>query len=466
MYEGCLPDRRLARRADALQDAMTRHQSVRVAGLSQDWAEQMGFYRLLGNERVREDDLVEGLAAQCTAALATLPAEEPHLLLIEDTTQLNFQAHHRRLKPQSGLGVIGDAQSAGFFLHPTLVLDASTQHALGISDVALWSRAADAPDKHERNYKHQRLEEKESVRWVEGLTRSLSRLDAHAQAPLQRTGIADREADLYPLFSRLRGQMDLIVRACRDRRIEESEETLYAYLSAQPLVGEEAVEIRGDVRKRRSRRQARLQYRIAPVTFRRPWRWSEESPDPISLWAVEVREHPETLPAGEKPIHWRLVTTHRVESFEEAKQVVAWYRARWYIEQIFRLLKLEGLDVESSALESGHALRRLSLVALGAAVDVLRLLLAERGESEQPVGQVFGPTEQQCLQALAPEMEGRSEKQKNPHPPQTLAWAAWVIARLGGWKGYRSQRAAGPITYRRGLTRFALLCQGHQLSPP
>ena len=38
-------------------------------------------------------------------------------------------------------------------------------------------------------------------------------------------------------------------------------------------------------------------------------------------------------------------------------------------------------------------------------------------------------------------MEGKTEKQKNQLPRNQLSWAAWVIARLGGWKGYQSQKS-------------------------
>ncbi|MGA8447201.1 MAG: hypothetical protein WB766_18710, partial [Roseiarcus sp.] len=41
-------------------------------------------------------------------------------------------------------------------------------------------------------------------------------------------------------------------------------------------------------------------------------------------------------------------------------------------------------------------------------------------------------------------------KQKNPHPPGSLAFAAWVFARLGGWTGYYGK--PGPIVMLRGLT--------------
>lgn len=460
MYEGQIPDARLARRADALQRAVAQRQSACVMRVAQGRAEREAFYDLLRNPRVKEELLVEGLCAQAQTARAALPADV-HLLAIQDTTQFNCEARKGRRKDTCGLGVIGDNRSAGFFLHPTLLVTAQGGYALGFSDALLWSRPAERPRKGEEEHKRQPLEEKESRRWVESLERSRRALGPHVHL----TGVADREADCYPLFARadaLEG-VDLVVRVCRDRHIQGVAERLYAHLASQPLLGVEEVEIRGDVRKRRTGRRARLEYRAVPVTLPRPRNWPAEARQSRPLWAVEVREVAETVPPGEAPIHWRLLTTHPVESFAQAQRVVGWYRERWHIEQVFRLLKKDGLDVEDSELGSGEALRRLAVIALGAALDVLRLLRAERAESDQPVEQVFTPLQQQCLQAVASRVEGRTAALQNPHPPKTLAWAAWVIARLGGWSGYRSQRAAGPITYRHGLTRFLAMCEGFAL---
>jgi hypothetical protein len=470
-FEGYLPDRRLAQRAEALQDALGTRQGVSIAALSQNRAEQIGFYRLLGNGRVKEPDLIDAITAHGIETVYALPPQSGprHVLAPQDTTQMNLQAYAGRRKAESGLGVIGDDRTPGFFVHPTLLIDASEGHALGFGDVVLWSREAERPNKHERDYTQLPLEEKESRRWVESLQRTRQRLESAQEVsaeatPVRVTGIADSEGDLYPLFARIPDkQTHLLVRACRDRRIEESPQGLFAHLAQQPVQGCEEIEIRGDVRKPRTARRARLEYRFCPVHLRRPRNWPDEAAEVETLWAIEVREVAETVPEGEEPILWRLLTTHRVESFARARQVVAWYRQRWFIEQLFRLLKLEGLDLENSQLESGWALRRLCILALGAALDVLRLLLAERGQSAQPLGQVFREEEQACLQAVAAQVEGRTAKQQNPHPAGTLGWAAWIIARLGGWKGYRSQRPPGPITYRRGLQRFVLLCQGYHL---
>src|SRR4051812_21906995 len=49
--------------------------------------------------------------------------------------------------------------------------------------------------------------------------------------------------------------------------------------------------------------------------------------------------------------------------------------------------------------------------------------------------------------------------------PETLAWCAWIIARLGGWKGYRiSEGPPGPLTMRRGYEQFCSIHKGYTLA--
>ena len=53
------------------------------------------------------------------------------------------------------------------------------------------------------------------------------------------------------------------------------------------------------------------------------------------------------------PIQWRILTTHAIHNYEHAIDVISKYRLRWYIEQLFRLLKAKGFAVESSELKTG-----------------------------------------------------------------------------------------------------------------
>src|SRR5690606_4746690 len=57
-----------------------------------------------------------------------------------------------------------------------------------------------------------------------------------------------------------------------------------------------------------------------------------------------------------KKIRWVLLTTMEVNSFEQAFEIVNIYKSRWKIEELFRVMKKEGFDIESSELESGKSI--------------------------------------------------------------------------------------------------------------
>ncbi|MEM9078931.1 MAG: hypothetical protein AAGC43_17955, partial [Bacteroidota bacterium] len=49
---------------------------------------------------------------------------------------------------------------------------------------------------------------------------------------------------------------------------------------------------------------------------------------------------------------------------------------------------------------------------------------------------------------------------KNPYKSSDLKRYIWVIARLGGWKGYVKQRKPGITTFWIGLQKFSAIMQG------
>ena len=59
------------------------------------------------------------------------------------------------------------------------------------------------------------------------------------------------------------------------------------------------------------------------------------------------------------------------------------------------------------------------------------------------------------------QLEGKTQRQKNPHPKGSLAYAAWVCARLGGWTGYYGK--PGPIVMLEGWLEFQALRRGANL---
>ena len=95
-----------------------------------------------------------------------------------------------------------------------------------------------------------------------------------------------------------------------------------------------------------------------------------------------------------------------------------------------------------------------------ATLRILQMMLAYEDDHEQPIDEVFDKEEQQCLQIMNEKLEGETDKLKNPSKPNTLKWATRLIARLGGWKGYTSQRKPGPIVLQKGLAKFYHIYEG------
>ena len=59
--------------------------------------------------------------------------------------------------------------------------------------------------------------------------------------------------------------------------------------------------------------------------------------------------------------------------------------------------------------------------------------------------------------------EQKDFKPKNQHNPNKVKWAALVLGRLGGWKGYDSQGPPGVIALKMGLDRLGYIIEGINL---
>lgn len=434
---------------------MQRQHSVNIRQISHSRAEQVGYYRFLENPNVTLSELVRSLADHCEQQVEGL-----HVLSISDTSEINLQAHQGRLKPE-GLGVVGNNRDVGFFIHPTLALNAETGFPLGLSAIHLWPREFDPADQPARDYPNRPIEEKESYKWLRSAEQSRRCLSAGGARMV--THLGDRESDIYEEWATVpQGHTHLLVRACRDRRLWGQTTSLYATLSAQPCEGTYTIQLGGDPRRCQTAREALLTVRRATVQIQRPDKLSaQDYPPSVRLYAIEAREV--NPPPGQTPILWRLLTTHEVMGLEQALRVIGWYCWRWRIEQLFATLKRTGLNLEATQLESVPAIQRLTVLALSIAVRTLQLVEG-RDHPELPVSIAFTDEQQQCLVHLAPSLQGRTQKQQNPFLPTSLPWATWLIARLGGWSGYRSQRPPGMPTIVQGLRQFEPIFLGWKLA--
>lgn len=443
-------DPRLLRRLNTICSQMVVHQSAVVNQFSKRHKDKMGAYRFLNNPSVTSDDILSSLVQACIKNASG----RSHLLCIQDTSEINYEAHVERIRKKTvSPGIVGQKQ-CGVFLHPVLVVDASGHTPIGFSSVRQWNRAPDAPSSKERNYKFQPIEAKESYRWIESGLASSARMPRDAV----KTIIGDREADIFELFSRVPGDnVHLLIRSTHERNCRSDESgdlvRLNQLMEQAALRAEYCFEMpHGNGCKKRL---VRMDLRFEKVTLCAPVKGPAKGNPPVSLYCIHAKEKPSGTPEKERPVEWRLLTTHKVETVDQAMECIGWYRCRWLIEELFRVLKRKGFMIEDAQLEMVPALQKLILISLQAALSVMALKLSFDNEDESLSSEFyFTDKEIELLHIVGKQNEGNTKIQQNPYKKKSMAWAAWIIARLGAWSAYRSQSIPGYITLKNGLDRF------------
>jgi hypothetical protein len=87
---------------------MVERSTVRIRRLSNDRVEEARFGRWLNNAKVRLVEMERTIGEQMRARAGGL-----HVLAIQDTSELNYQAHAGRTR---GLGTVGNGRDAGLFV--------------------------------------------------------------------------------------------------------------------------------------------------------------------------------------------------------------------------------------------------------------------------------------------------------------------------------------------------------------
>ena len=438
-----------------LSDRMVEKNSSIINKCCEDGSERIAAYRLINNSRLAMDEMIDCLAKNCAQGCSCLS----HVLCIQDTTEVAF-SHEGRLSLDDKDFGYGTSESGQYciFAHPCMVVDAASRMPVGFSHMKVWSRdRADGRKKKQRRGSL-KLEQKGSFRWVEAAVRSAAALPPS----VRKTMVRDREGDIYSaMCMTLASGCDFLTRSIHDRPmdcdVEGGSKGLKEYMQSLPVALEYNLELRGH--KGRKARTAKMTLRFARVTFRKNDKCLDDVPEKLACYCVYAVEAPSTVPAGEEPVEWRLLTSHVVDTAEQAAECVEWYKCRWFIEELFRVCKSEGFRIESVQLESGAAIKKLIVLTMYAA---LRCVTLKRAYDEQdeavPASRMFDDDEQELLSLEMERLQSKSPNalyNKNPFRVHSLPWAAWIIARLGGWSGYvKAHGRPGYITMKEGLDRF------------
>lgn len=440
-------------------EEMVNKRSTVVQCLAKNQKEADQMYHFMNNEKIEVEELIR---MNCRANTKSISGKQ--VFIIGDSSSI-YLGKSGRIKDIEKVGVLTGGKVPGFHMHVNIAISEQFD-ILGLSDIIYWTRRAKKGLKEgeQAGVDKRTKDERESIRWSMGVKNSK---ESYGQAS-QRTYIFDQEADHFDLKWRIVEQEKegFIIRGNRDREIEWNGKTtsVESCMRVSKLKGTYEVDLRslnhhsrtfGKLIKRKARK-ATIEVRYEKVTLLESIKSrGKKNRRKLPLYLVEAREVIEGLEDGEKPILWRIWTTHPVESYEDAVKIINLYSKRWIVEQFFRTLKQKGLKIEETQFETFAAILKQTTLAMHAAIKILQLVYARDRMNSQPIGDVFDEKEQKVLSKVNQRMEGDTEKQKNPYSSQQLSWASWIIGRLGGWKGYSSQSSPGPITMLRGLQKFA-----------
>jgi len=444
-------DKRLTRRLEIVVDRLSAKPNMSIPAATNGRAEMEAAYRLFNNGKVTPGRIHEPHRAATLERIRQIPV----VLLPQDTTELDVSRPQQQVK---GAGPMECESRTGAFYHP-MVAFTTEGLALGTVWSKTWAREKiekDLTPTEKSSKRHKApIEEKESMRWLEGVR--AARTVAQECPETQCIAIGDSESDIYELFAESRETghsmpLEQIVRACQNRKLIGCDDGLVESVRKSPLLYECTVDVArrvpkvaGDTRKRREERDARVaavEVRAKSVTLRPPSRLSAKMP-PVELNVVLVEEV--NPPEGQTPIQWILNTTLPIDEPEMVRLVVEYYCVRWQIEVYFKTLK-SGCRIEERYFETLPALLNCVAVYAIVAWKILYLCRLSRECPDVDCEVVFTPSEWKSVYMAV-------RREDPPETPPTLNEMVRMIACLGGYVN-RKSTSPGTKTLWIGLQRL------------
>lgn len=450
-----LGDKRRTKRLVRVLEAVAAGPDRTIPDLCAKESETEALYRLLGNRDFSFTDILaphfDGTAERCAAYT--------EVLAVQDSSVFSYSGESQR----RGLGPTGHG-GQGFKGHFALaVSNDGVRRPLGLLDVTLHVRPREDACAAGEEDREEEEPEAEFARWRETAGAARARVAGRARV----IHLMDREADDYELLYDLISSGDgFVIRVKHNRRVvAEKVEGGYPYtrlegrVLAATVLAEREVPVSGrGAGKRgrkttmasRDRRSASLSVSATRVKVLRPRGVSTDLPGHLEVNVVRVWEP--NPPEGEEPVEWRLYTSEPVDTEAPALRVVDLYRARWVIEEYFKVLKT-GCAMEDRQLESFETLSKMLALLAQIAWQLLLLRTLARDEPNVPAPVVFTRERIAIVRA-----EAARPLPENP----TVRDIYWALAGMGGHLAHNGE--PGWLVLWRGFEKLIWMEYGWRLA--
>jgi Transposase DNA-binding/Transposase Tn5 dimerisation domain len=406
-----------------------------------NWNELRGFYRLCNHDEATLDTL------QATHRAATHQAmtQEPLVLLLHDTTEIDFTTH----PALEGTGAIGDGHGRGFLQHNSLAIVPQPRQVLGLAYQQWYVRQPKPAG--ETSYQRKKREQRESVLWTRGIHGVGS-----APSNCCWVDVADRGGDDYLALCAAREEgHHFLFRVRHNRSVwvgEQGAEQAYLLEYARSLAsaGSDTVEIAS--RGGRPERTATVNLAAAPVWIPPPTGTRQPKGHPtLAAWVVRIWE-PQPPPTVREPLEWLLLCSLPTRTLAEMEERRDWYGCRW-LDEMYHDIEKNGCREEARRFETAAAMEACLAILAVVAVRVLQLRCALDSQPEAPAEQV----------ATAAEIGVVRQLTKYRGTKMTVRDFVHRVARLGGFLGRTGDGEPGIHSLWRGCQRLQDLVLGFHL---
>ena len=444
-------DKRLDKRFKTIVKSLSMGTGQSIPEVCEQWARTKATYRFLSNERVDEDEILNGHVVQTRERVH---ASEGPVLVLHDTTEFSFKRENpqaigytRRLPTAQRIhSAFGANHTAcGLLMHASLAITPEGL-PLGLLAAKFWTREKFKQAnqlKRKINPTRVPIAEKESIKWLENLRHSHQVFQG---APSKLIHIGDRENDIYEYFCQCQALgCYFLVRSCVNRLTEEAtlaEEIArrkpsfthpIAYTDSTGNLIETSVEIK-----------------VKHVTLHPPVGKQSEY-ESIAVAMVSAVES--MAPSDREPIRWNFITNLPVKTTEDTLKVIQWCQHRWQIEMYFKTLK-SGLRIEESKLRTTSRLTRLIAMCCILAWRIRWITMLNRQDEQLAPKLAFDPLDRNIL----------AQRFKTKPPPKTLQDYIICLAKLGGYLNRKNDPPPGATVIWRGLNKLSELKAGFELA--
>jgi hypothetical protein len=439
-----LGDRRLIRRAVEIGSKMAAHPDASLPNQMETPSALKAAYGMLNHPAVT----LEALTASHRQQTLETARQASVVLLVEDTTELDYTAHPSK----THLGPIGNGRGQGLLLHSTLAVIPDTRQVVGLAHLQVVRRQPTPPSRpHWTRSAEGRVWEASA--WAVG----------RPPAEAIWVHVSDRGSDIFEYMIACVDQgKHFLIRAFHNRRLTWPDESpqarpegadyLLDYARNLPAHPDSVYTVSLPARDQQPAREACLALQWTSVTLAPPSQAPLEvrRHTPITVWIVRAWE-PDAPPDVE-PIEWILLTSLTITSLIDGQRLTDWYTCRWFSEDYHQCLKT-GCRIERSQLDDGTDIERLLGFAAPIAVRLLQLRQTARQTPDVPAISIVEPL---MVHVLA-----RRQKMDSQTMTAEQFWRA--VARLGGHQGRRRDGAPGWRTVWRGWRYLSDLADGARL---